>query len=219
MSHAEDLPDELTAVAEALKALVPGPAGLDRDRTMFLAGQASLAIRGSRWSAVHHWAWPASTAVMSAAAALLLAAWIRSPQPELVERVVFVPTATRSQQEHAGARPQPAAALPAGPVSSPRGQAPSLLAEAVPRWNPDRPSRLVSRPWPERASYLALRRQVERLQLDDLLYVAPANSRVRSAPPTYWQLLDGSFNRDPRRDRGSPRRHDHIDRLLPGASL
>jgi hypothetical protein len=62
---------------------------LDRDRLMFLAGQAS-ASSGLATPAHRGWAWPAAFSAMSAlAAALLLALVLRSPRE--VVKIVQVP--------------------------------------------------------------------------------------------------------------------------------
>jgi hypothetical protein len=78
-------------VEAALRALVPGPSRLDRDRLMFEAG--ALSTRGSAW---RHRAWPAAAAVL--ALALAGESWLMAvrPTPRVVERLVVVrePSAT-----------------------------------------------------------------------------------------------------------------------------
>src|SRR5678815_4587472 len=67
---------------QSLASFAPAPAQLDRDRLMFLAGQASvpecgpLAPRGGNHS--RHWLWPASTATLAATSlALAIALFTR----------------------------------------------------------------------------------------------------------------------------------------------
>jgi hypothetical protein len=67
------LPRESAALEARLAELRPREDRLDRDRLMFLAGQASVDGGKAQTSAGRRWAWPASFAGMSAVAAALLA--------------------------------------------------------------------------------------------------------------------------------------------------
>lgn len=60
-------PAELQAIESQLSLLEPRADRLDRERLIFLAGQASVELPTARW------AWPASLAAMTALAATLLA--------------------------------------------------------------------------------------------------------------------------------------------------
>jgi hypothetical protein len=74
---------ELAAIEAALHSLAPAPAPLDRDRLMFLAGQASVLRR--------RWLWCGSGAGVAAAiAAVVFIAGVRA-KPETAVRVVYVP--------------------------------------------------------------------------------------------------------------------------------
>jgi hypothetical protein len=73
-----DLPTELKSFEARLAALSPRGDRLDRERLMFLAGQASMECTPrSNWasarSPLEHKAWPAAFTLMSAVAASLLA--------------------------------------------------------------------------------------------------------------------------------------------------
>jgi len=72
----EPLRPELSAVEAALASLAPRSSGLDRDRLMYLAGQAAGLKTARRRPAA--WLWPCATA-----ASLLLAAvlGLRGPRP------------------------------------------------------------------------------------------------------------------------------------------
>lgn len=75
-------PSELTPLAEGLKALVPAPTTLSRDRLLFEAGRAAAAPRLA-------WLWPACTFGFAVATALLavFVVWSdRPPQTVVVER-------------------------------------------------------------------------------------------------------------------------------------
>lgn len=76
---------ELEEVEAALRALVPGPSTLDRDRLMFEAG--TLSNRRTPW---RHQGWPAAAAVL--ALALAGESWLLAirPAPRVVERLVVV---------------------------------------------------------------------------------------------------------------------------------
>lgn len=68
-----DLPTELKPFETHLKSLTPRPDRLDRERLMFLAGQASVeeAHMSPRGALRQRWAWPVSFATMTAVAATL----------------------------------------------------------------------------------------------------------------------------------------------------
>jgi len=104
---------ELTALADALRALAPRPGALDRDDLLFRAGQASVP-RPRRWP------WLLATALSSGAAVALGAVLLwRPPTVHTVEHVV---TVVREVQV-----PAP----PVAPTPSP-AEAPILPAESVP---------------------------------------------------------------------------------------
>src|SRR5271169_37393 len=73
-SPAEGLPEDLKAVEKALRRLTPAASQIDRDRLMYLAGQASVtsapapsgSIIGTRFaaSARRNW-WPVATAALA----------------------------------------------------------------------------------------------------------------------------------------------------------
>jgi len=94
------VPPELKAIEAELAALAPRDDRLNRERLLFLAGQASV-----RDAAVHHrasvrrWMWPSSFAAMTTVAAVLFVMLLARPEPALVERIVYVPS-----------RPSPASA-------------------------------------------------------------------------------------------------------------
>jgi hypothetical protein len=118
----KELPD-LKAIREALGSLVPRRDRLDRERLMFLAGQASrepneegaadaadghlnatpglfvvsrqIALHAGNGRRPHRWGWPAAFAGMSTVAAGLLVALVLRP-PRVVERIVEVPVASPS---------------------------------------------------------------------------------------------------------------------------
>lgn len=94
-ADAAQLSSELQSFEAALAQLRPSPAALDRDRLMFLAGQASA--RRAAVTEQRHilpgWFWPASSAVMTGVAAALLFLLVTAqpwasvaPLPSLAQR-------------------------------------------------------------------------------------------------------------------------------------
>ena len=103
MPHENNQPSPLAAFERTLAGFAPAAPQLDRDRLMFLAGQASVERYGSRGAVVSTpvlstkysvlstpYLWPASTAVLAASTILLAASFLRQPEPRtvLVERHV-----------------------------------------------------------------------------------------------------------------------------------
>jgi hypothetical protein len=69
----EELNEELGALEAVLASFDPPPLGVDRDRVMFLAGQASVAGKAGAGRALGvGWIWPGALAGMTAVAATLL---------------------------------------------------------------------------------------------------------------------------------------------------
>jgi hypothetical protein len=78
-----------------LTALTPRSAQFDRDRLMFLAGQASVRVTdGGRPQ--RRWPWPAAFSAMTAVAAGLLVMMLARPEPQVVQRIVRVPMPPRA---------------------------------------------------------------------------------------------------------------------------
>jgi hypothetical protein len=99
----EELRDEgLAELAAALAGLAPRPPDIDRDRLLFRAGQESAARRGRLW--------PWATGLLAAVAAGLGAVLILRPDPQPVERVVYVPVKEEAP------RVQPVAMHPVAPA-------------------------------------------------------------------------------------------------------
>jgi hypothetical protein len=115
--------DPLTALEAALAALVPRADRLDRDRLMFLAGQASRDTRHARWP------WPAAFAAMTAVAAGLLVALVIESRPQTARTIPVPPDSVT-----AGADRQPATPPGrAGPIQpGPEDERPG-----TPPWAPD----------------------------------------------------------------------------------
>ena len=85
---------ELAAIEAELLALSPGPSRLDRDRTMFLAGQASAGSKtATAASTLAARRWPIGFAAMTAVAGCLLLALIVQRQTVIALRATM-PTTT-----------------------------------------------------------------------------------------------------------------------------
>jgi hypothetical protein len=120
---------DLTPLEEALRALAPRAAALDRDALMFRAGQAA-ARRG--------WGWLLATAASAAAALVLAVVLVTRPEP--APRVVVLKVPLRE------AAPAPAPVPPAPPyppgesaiAAREPGATPYLrLQDQVSRWGLD----------------------------------------------------------------------------------
>lgn len=192
--------DELEAIERALAALAPAPPRVDRDRLMFLAGQASV-IADSRPSAPEprtlnpnalipakgsgfrvQWGslWPATSAALAATSLSLAIALLMRPAPQI--QVVY--------------RDQPVA-VPGAAVQSPlpvQPPAPSLVAAAASRTPP---SDLSSH------NYLRTRDVALRLGLDALGTFKSAGGDD-SPVPTYRSLLESLSPARPRAANSLP---------------
>jgi hypothetical protein len=67
------LDTELAAIEAAFGGLLPRPSAVERDRLMFLAGRASVAV--SSGHRIRGWLWPAATAASLGAAVMFAALW------------------------------------------------------------------------------------------------------------------------------------------------
>jgi len=89
---ARPLGAELQAIEAALAQLRPRTDQLNRDRLLFLAGQASVVdggVRSARDRSLH-WFWPTSSVAMTGVAAALLVALVMRSDPSAVEKLVRV---------------------------------------------------------------------------------------------------------------------------------
>src|SRR5262245_25108866 len=94
-----EISGELKSLEARLAMLVPRPDRLDRDRLMFLAGQASIAETMVERTTVfgrnlENRAWPAAFAAMSAIAATLLVILITRPE-DIVHQPLPAATSVR----------------------------------------------------------------------------------------------------------------------------
>jgi len=95
---------EIAALENALAALVPAPAPINRDLLMFQAGQASIRPKAGR-------AWPAAAGVLALVAAVLggVLAWRPAPEPQTQIVYVYV-------EKKVPAPPPPAKKAPTPPM-------------------------------------------------------------------------------------------------------
>jgi len=124
MCAEEDLAPELKSLEAALASLAPRADRIQRDRLMFAAGAASVRRAGpTAASRVRRMAWPAVSAAMTAAAAVLAIMLAARPGPQLVERVVYLP-ARQPGESPAGDRVPERARTAPTPEPSERQPAP-----------------------------------------------------------------------------------------------
>ena len=134
MSEHEDQNSEMTSFEQDLAALGPRVNGFDRERLIFLAGQAaamrSLQEGRSRFA---RWGWPAAFSTMSAVAAgLLVALCLRGPANEqlAIERTKpGAQSVAAVQLDRKASQPDEASAAAPSPD---RDQ--TTVADAAPSW-------------------------------------------------------------------------------------
>jgi len=94
-----NLSAELRAIEAEWARLSPRTDRLNRDRIMYLAGQASVA--GRTEGRFPGWFWPTSCAGMTAVAAVLVAMVLLRPEPQVVERLVYAAPSTAARERNA----------------------------------------------------------------------------------------------------------------------
>ena len=179
-----------------MAALVPRADRLDRQRLMFLAGQASVAGMTGPRSVRAGWVWPSAAAAMTAVAATLLVMLFCRPAPRVVYKTVYLPAVSsphnvvqpeRHRQiapvEGEDATPlSRAQVVLLGPPSSL-----SLLASMLPGWLQYADGGLQNRQVP----YCRLRDRVLSWGVDSWVPPLPMASGEGPAPPTgYRELLE-----------------------------
>ncbi len=88
----DELPPQLKSIEAELASLAPRTDRLDRERLIFLAGQASvLGVAHRRASTSSGWGWPAATAVMTTVAAALMVTLLVRPGPQVDRRFAEIP--------------------------------------------------------------------------------------------------------------------------------
>lgn len=137
---------ELRRLEAALTALIPRVDGIDRDRLMFHAGQASVPRRP--------WLWPCATAVLAAVSVVLGGVLLLQPGPQIVERVVYVPGPEPTPLSAARAEAPTAAVDPGAAVSAelegwPTDNGYFKLQQHILRWGLDGLPQPPSAPPPE----------------------------------------------------------------------
>ena len=193
------LPPELKAVEAELAGLRPRTDRLQRDRLLYLAGQASLGGPSARRTAVPgvHWGWPAAVAAVSAVAATLLVMLLSRPAPQIVERFVERPAARADSQETRQGSDTARNRDEHQPIDWPDGQKDGVEPAAEPASSAWALSGWLSYPAGSKvlseASYPYLRDQVLARGIDAWprpRSLPPQESRPTNEPSSYRQLLD-----------------------------
>ena len=106
--------NDLSAVEAALGSLQPTPSGVDRDRLMYLAGEAAAGRSLSRRRRRADWLWPCAAAASMLLAVGFALMWV-SAEPEA--RIVYVERGDETPEP----APQPTAVAEQGTdITSPR---------------------------------------------------------------------------------------------------
>ena len=144
----------LPAFEAALASLSPAASAIDRDRLMYLAGQAVGAQSPRRHSA---WLWPSATAA-SVLLAVTLAGMLLTRGPRVVEKTVYIPA-------------KPPVEADAPPIVQPE-QSPAAAGDETPA-PPEKIDRTPKRKKKPRGDYLQLRRMVVARGVDALPKLKP----------------------------------------------
>ena len=181
--HREPHPDSLTSIEQALASFAPSAPRLDRDRLMFLAGQASAEGResgfGSRKTDVYPPSnvgtrfWPAATAALAATSLALLIALVARPTPQ--PQIVYLDRPPIAESGDATKQPASPAARESVAETALPGPASRLAAARLPAIPAD--------------NYLRSRDVALRLGLD-ALGSGPGADGDSSPVPTYRDLLE-----------------------------
>ncbi|HEV3003234.1 MAG TPA: hypothetical protein VGX78_02190 [Pirellulales bacterium] len=177
MSREENETQDVKAVEAMLSSLAPSTGKLDRDRLMFLAGEAAALARLPLARApLRRWAWPAAFSTMSAVAATLLALLVSQPEPTVIERIVHVPAGQPS-----------AAGVPTKDFVS--------GAETPNRVEAQRQELPANDRAPTQGDYLRLRDQVLALGLDSWSPGRSAGAAAPAdAPQSHRQMVERVLN-------------------------
>ena len=185
MAHEELRDEELRELESALASLRPRASGVDRDRLLFLAGQARS--RGDGFEATprrrYRWIWPAISAVSTAAAVVLGVLLALRSEPRVVREVVYIE------------RPAEALAESTDAQSSP---------ETEPLWPSSVTAAAEMETWPRDQglpdhNYLELRRRVFEVGLAALPEPSSTGGSTDGPPPTRQEMLR-EFLGDAQRD-------------------
>ena len=206
------LPPGLEAVEAELASLRPRDDRLDRERLIFLAGQASVGGRSAaRRLVAARWAWPGACAGMTAVAATLLVALLLRPEPPVVERIriVEVPVESRDSALERPARDvgpdADSPATPRRPDFQPRPAWRTLASGHA-----DSPSRADWNRFGSRAEYLEMFERMLARGVDPWrqpLGVSSRGEEQADTPVPYRQwlktMLDDQARAEPPGDRPS----------------
>lgn len=92
----ERIDPDLAPFEAALRPLAPSPSTVDRDRLMFLAGQAS-----AQRHRIVAWTWPGMAVAATLLAGVLGVMLVVRPEPSVVERIVYVALPQQDARPHA----------------------------------------------------------------------------------------------------------------------
>jgi hypothetical protein len=98
---------KITALENALGALVPAPGQINRDQVMFRAGRASVKALG--------WVWPAAAGTMALVAAVFGGMLALRPDPEPKIQIVYI---TKEVPRRAPTDPEKSRSRPPGRTSA-----------------------------------------------------------------------------------------------------
>jgi hypothetical protein len=203
MADKEFLSEGLSDIEDALASLVPKASGIDRDRLLFLAGQAS-ASQLPQTSPSRIRLWQITSALSTTAAVVLGIMLAVRGQPEVIHEIQYV---TRNTNE------------------SPTAVSPDRTLEIENQQStPDSPPlsyHSFDNEWSPQQSYLRRRAIALNRGIDALTYLDPiptGNSQKQTtprAPITYWNGLQRLLERDQNNETDTDAFPDEFDEVLP----
>jgi hypothetical protein len=197
MADKEFLSEELSDIEDALSSLVPKSSGIDRDRLLFLAGQASASqLPHTMPRRIRLWQ---ITTTLSTTVAVTLGVMLAvRGQPEVVHEIQYVTRNTiESPEEIVSDRPVETG----NQQSTPYSPSPSYL--------------FFENDWSPQQSYLRKREIALNRGIDALTFLDPVSSgnserlTTPQAPITYWNGLQRLLEQDQNNEsekQATPRR-------------
>ncbi|MCH7988698.1 MAG: hypothetical protein IID46_06030 [Planctomycetes bacterium] len=188
MADKEFLSEGLKEIENALASLVPKSSGIDRDRLLFLAGQAS-ASQLPHTTPRRIRLWQMTTALSTTAAVALGVMLAVRGQPEVIHEIQYV---TRNTNE---------SEITVSSDSSDRTL--EIENQQSTPYSPPPSYRSFENEWSPQQSYLRRREIALNRGIDALTYLDPVSSgnsqrqTTPQAPITYWNGLQRLLEQDP----------------------
>ena len=191
MADKESLSEGLSDIEDALSSLVPKSSGIDRDRLLFLAGQAS-ASQLPHTSPRRIRLWQMTTALSTTAAVALGAMLAVRGQPEVIHEIQYVTQNTNESE-----------------ITVSPDRTLEIENQQSTLYSPAPPYRPFENAWSPQQSYLRRRDIALKRGIDALTYLDPTPTEnpqrqtTSQAPITYWNGLHRLLEQDQNNETGT----------------